>query len=210
MTSCFRVEHMSEETPERILHFWFGTDTDEAAVAKAQASLWWGKKPEIDRQLADRFGPVVELASSGALDSWMETPRTALALILLTDQFPRNIYRGTARAFASDSLALATCLHGLEVGQDQQLRPLERVFFYLPLEHSETLADQERSVRLFSTLFQQTPQAQMETFRGYLTYALRHRRVIERFGRFPHRNAALGRTSTEEEKRFLLEPGSSF
>lgn len=201
---------MIEETPESILNFWFGTGTDEAAVAKAQASLWWRKKSEIDRQLADRFGPAVELAGSGALASWMETPRTALALILLTDQFPRNIYRGTAQAFASDRLALAACRHGLEVGQDRQLRPLERAFFYLPLEHSESMADQERSVGLFSALFQQAPQARMETFRGYLTYALRHRRVIERFGRFPHRNAALGRTSTEEEKRFLREPGSSF
>jgi uncharacterized protein (DUF924 family) len=200
---------MIEETPEGILDFWFGTG-DEAEIAKTRASLWWGKKQEIDRMLADRFGPTVELAASGALASWMNAPRTALALILLTDQMPRNIYRGTARAFASDPFALAACRHGLAIGQHRDLHPLERVFFYLPLEHSERMEDQETSVSLFSELFQQAPESRMELFRGYLGFALRHRRVIERFGRFPHRNAILGRESTEDERRFLEEPGSSF
>lgn len=198
------------ETPESILDFWFGDGVDDAAIAKAQAPLWWGKKPELDRMLAERFGPAVELARGGGLASWMETPRTALALILLTDQLPRNIHRGTAEAFATDPLALAACRHGLEKAYDRQLHPLERVFFYLPLEHSESMADQESAVRLFTALFQEAPEGRMELFRGYLTFALRHRRVIERFGRFPHRNAVLGRTSTEEERRFLEEPGSAF
>jgi uncharacterized protein (DUF924 family) len=160
--------------------------------------------------LAQRFGNMLEAARSGAYASWMETPRDALALILLTDQMPRSIYRGTPLAFASDTVALAVARQGIEAGQDRQLRPLERVFFYLPFEHAESMAEQDRSVALFSALFQQAPPDRMELYRGYLTFALRHRHVIACSGRFPHRNAVLGRESTEEERVFLSEPGSSF
>jgi uncharacterized protein (DUF924 family) len=201
---------MIVETPESVLSFWFGDGDDDARIAKTQSALWWGKNPETDRMLAQRFGNMLEAVRSGALASWMEKPRDALALTLLTDQMPRSIYRGTPLAFASDTVALAVARQGIEAGQDRQLRPLERVFFYLPFEHAESMAEQDRSVALFSALFQQAPPDRMELYRGYLTFALRHRHVIARFGRFPHRNAVLGRESTEEERVFLSEPGSSF
>jgi uncharacterized protein (DUF924 family) len=198
------------ETAGSVLAFWFGAGDDDASIAKSQAPLWWRKNPELDRKMAERFRSMVELARAGTLESWKDKPQQALALILLTDQMPRNIWRGSARAFASDGIAVATCRHGLDRGYDQQLHPLERVFFYLPLEHSESMQDQEQSVSLFTALFQQAPESRIELYRGYLTYALRHRRVIERFGRFPHRNDLLGRESTWEERAFLAEPGSSF
>jgi len=197
------------ETAESLHAYWFGGVADDTA-AQRQSGLWWTKKPSQDAELAQRFGPLVEAARSGALAAWADTPQGCLALILLTDQLPRHVYRGTAAAFSSDHMARALCLAGLDKGYDRALKPVERVFFYLPLEHSECMADQERAVALYTSLFQQVPQSQVEQYRGFLTFALRHRRVIERFGRFPHRNAALGRESTAEEAAFLKEPGSSF
>jgi uncharacterized protein (DUF924 family) len=197
------------EKAESLHAYWFGGAADDSA-AQRQSRLWWSKKPDQDAELARRFGVLVEAARSGALAAWADTAQGCLALILLTDQLPRHIYRGTAAAFSSDPMARALCLAGLDKGYDRQLKPVERVFFYLPLEHSESMADQERSVALYTSLFQQVPESQVEQYRGFLTFALRHRRVIERFGRFPHRNALLGRESTAEEAAFLTEPGSSF
>jgi uncharacterized protein (DUF924 family) len=197
------------ETAESLHACWFGGKADDAA-ADRQSKLWWGKSDALDAELAARFTPLVEAARAGALGSWADTPQGALALILLTDQLPRNIYRGTAAAFASDPLAHAVTVAGLHGGIDRQLAPIERVFFYLPLEHAESMADQDRAVSLYTRLFQEAPSSQLERYRGFLTFALRHRRVIERFGRFPHRNAILDRESTPEEISFLQEPGSSF
>lgn len=197
------------ETVESLHACWFGGKADDAA-ADRQSKLWWSKSAALDDELARRFTPLVQAARSGALDGWANTPLGALALILLTDQLPRNIFRGTPAAFASDGMARSVALAGLEQGMDRQLKPVERVFFYLPLEHAESMADQERSVALYTRLFQEAPVSHLERYRGFLTFALRHRRVIERFGRFPHRNAILGRASTPEELAFLQEPGSSF
>jgi uncharacterized protein (DUF924 family) len=197
------------ETAESLHACWFGGKADDAA-ADRQSKLWWGKSAETDAELAERFTPLVEAARAGMLDDWSETPRGTLALILLTDQLPRNIYRGTAAAFASDARARAVAVASLDRGWDRQLLPIERVFLYLPLEHAESMADQERSVALYTRLFQEAPEKQVERYRNFLTFALRHRRVIERFGRFPHRNDILGRESTPEEVAFLQEPGSSF
>jgi uncharacterized protein (DUF924 family) len=193
-----------------VLDFWFGANPDDAAAAKEQAALWWSKNKAIDDEIRRRFGDQVRAAANGALDDWLATARGRLASIILLDQFPRNIYRDTARAFSYDAKALAISLEGLEQGMDKELRPIERVFFYLPLEHSEFLAHQERSVKCFGDLVASVPAEQKRIFAEYLDYAMRHRDTIARFGRFPHRNKILGRESTAEESAFLTEPGSSF
>jgi uncharacterized protein (DUF924 family) len=197
------------ETAESLHACWFGGAADEAA-AQRQSKLWWSKSADLDAELARRFGGLVAAARSGALDDWTATPQGALALILLTDQLPRNIFRGTPASFASDPIALSVCVAGLASGADRQLTPTERVFFYLPLEHAESLAEQDRSVALCTQLLDEVPDAVADRYRGVLDYAVRHRQVIARFGRFPHRNAILGRASTAEEIAFLAEPGSSF
>lgn len=198
------------ETPESIHEFWFGTQSDDAAAAAEKAKLWWAKDAATDALMRQRFEPMLALAASGALDSWTGTPQGRLALILLADQFPRNIYRQTARSFAYDSQALAWCKEGLRLGSDRQLRPIERVFHYLPLEHSESLEDQNLAVSLFAQLMEEVPPEQKTVFAGFHDFAVRHRVIIERFQRFPHRNAILDRPSTAEETAFLQEKGSSF
>lgn len=190
--------------------FWFGTHPDDARVAREQGRLWWSKDPAIDQEIRERFGIEVESARSGQLDDWAATPRTALALVLLTDQFPRNIHRHTPMAFQSDPVALAVCQAGLEQGWEQALRPIERVFFCLPLEHAESIDLQQLSVRLAEALCRAVPPEWLPTFQGFRDFAVRHMEIIERFGRFPHRNAILGRASTAEELAFLRQPASSF
>ena len=198
------------ESARAIGEFWFGSAPDDSVVAAQQTRLWWIKNPATDRLIRDRFAATTEAAARGDLNSWAQQPAGLLALILLTDQFPRNMHRNTPTAFQYDALALQWALDGLERGFDQRLRAIERVFLYLPLEHAESNELQARSVELFTRLFQDVPAEHVETFRGFLVYALRHRSVISRFGRFPHRNAILGRTSTDDEIAFLAKPGSSF
>lgn len=176
---------------EEVLRFWF---------APAQAERWFKANVAFDREIERRFLGLIETAAAGKLEKWGTTPRGALALCILLDQFPRNIWRGAPRAFAADALARQVAAAALASGHDQALTAEERLFLYLPLEHSEDLADQERCVALMATL----GDAEL------LDYALRHRDIIARFGRFPHRNAILGRDSTAEELAFLREPGSSF
>jgi uncharacterized protein (DUF924 family) len=195
---------------DRILEYWFGSNPDDAAVAREKADLWWKADPATDQEIRDRFGDLVEAAGRGELSGWAETPRGLLALILLTDQFPRNIFRKTPKAFAFDAAARTFCKHGIVRGFDLQLRPIERVFHYLPLEHSEALEDQDESVRLYAELAQLVPAGQKALFEGYLRFAERHRDIVQRFGRFCHRNAILGRPSRPEEVEFLKQPGSSF
>ena len=160
--------------------------------------------------LLERFVPLREDAVSGRLDGWTDTPRGRLALILLVDQFSRNLFRGDARAFEHDPLARRWTLDGIRAGDDRSLRVIERVFFYLPLEHSESLDDQRLAVQLFANLRDEAPAALLGNFAGFLDYAQRHHDVIARFGRFPHRNAVLGRRSTAEEAAYLAQPGAGF
>ena len=195
---------------DSILEFWFGTDPDDDATAKAQGKLWWAKNPAVDGEIRTRFGATVQAAAFGGCADWAATPRGRLALIILFDQFPRNMHRNSPRAFAYDSEARRLALEGIAARADQALRPIERVFCYLPLEHSEDLAHQDQCVALYVALAAGVPPALRATFAGYVDFAERHRAIIRRFGRFPHRNAALGRTSTAEEIAFLKEPGSSF
>jgi uncharacterized protein (DUF924 family) len=194
---------------EPVLQFWFGAGS-ATEIAKRQAELWWGKSPATDASIRDRFAALRELAVQGELDAWEESSRGRLALILLVDQMSRNIYRDRPEAFTYDYLSQEWCLDGLDLGADEALQPIERVFFYLPLEHSESRVDQARAVALLTELAARVPEAQRELFAYYLDFAKQHQRIIERFDRFPHRNNILGRVSTAAEAAFLLEPGSSF
>ena len=194
-----------------LLDLWFGDEADDALRATRQAPLWWGKNSETDALLASRFGELAQAAAEGSLAHWADAPNGRLALILLLDQLPRNIHRGTPAAFAQDPLARDLCLKGLSIGADQSLSPLARVFFYLPLEHAESREQQARSVALFETLAaEQAGTPAQATFAGFADFSRRHQVIIERFGRFPHRNDILGRTSTPEEVEFLQQPGSGF
>ena len=187
---------------KEILDFWFG-QADEPDYGKPKA-FWFSKKPEFDEQIRTLFLKHYQKAAEGYLDDWIDFPNTCLALILLLDQFPRNIFRGTPEAFATDWEALSAAQHALAQGYDLELLPVQRWFLYLPFEHSENLDDQRRAVQLFQGLSDDPDSA------NRIEYSIRHLKVIERFGRFPHRNAILGRFSTPEEEEFLKEPGSSF
>jgi len=199
-----------------ILHFWFGSDagdTDIATIAKRQSALWWGKDDAVDRDIKARFEATIQAAVSHQLDHWADSANGMLALILLLDQLPRNCYRNSADAFAYDELARQCCHLGLAQGFEQQLTPLQRVFFYLPLEHSEDLDDQEYCLQLFRTLAKQVAKDEptaKPNFDNFLNFANQHHAIIARFGRFPHRNAILGRATSAEETAFLQEPHSSF
>lgn len=197
-------------TPGDVLGFWFGAHAGDSATAQAQRRLWWSKDAVVDADIRERFGALVSAAAAGRHDDWAATPRGRLALLVLLDQFSRNIHRDTAQAFAHDAQALRLALEGLEAGHDRSLRPIERVFCYLPLEHAESLPLQVRSVALFRALAAEAGEAGRATFAGYLDFAERHHAIIARFGRFPHRNRILGRKSTPEETAFLKQPGSGF
>lgn len=191
-------------TPEDVLEFWFPADQTRAN------QLWWGKQAQLDAEIRERFGATLAAAKAGQLDAWAERARGRLALIITIDQLSRNIYRDDPEAYAADPRARALTHAGLALGHDRELAPIERVFFYLPLEHSESLADQERCVELFRQLVVEVELAQRDGFTTFLDFAVRHRDIIARFGRFPHRNELLGRVSTPEELEFLTQPGSSF
>jgi uncharacterized protein (DUF924 family) len=193
-----------------VLDFWFGTGSDNTVIAQTQRKLWWSKDAAVDAGMRTRFGALVDAAAAGRHNDWAETPRGRLALILLFDQFTRNIHRDNAQAFACDAQALQLAQDLINTKADRKLRRIERVFCYLPLEHSESIEMQNRSVELFSALVSETPEHERDTFTGYADFAERHREIIARFGRFPHRNRILGRNSTPEELEFLQQPGSSF
>lgn len=199
-----------ETIRDQLLELWFGTKDDDAEVGESQSSLWWGSSAETDDLLGARFGQAAAAAAAGTLDHWSGSPRGRLALLLLLDQLPRVIYRGAPGAFAQDARARRVADKGLASGADRLLRPIERVFFYLPFEHSEDPVDQQRSVELFRDLAAEVPEEWTKLFDSYLDFAVRHKEIIDRFGRFPHRNAILGRESTAAEIEFLEQPGSGF
>lgn len=198
------------ESPASILEFWFGHDSDDARVADTHAALWWSKDAAVDATIKRRFQPTLEAAASGSLDFWGNTAIGRLALIVLTDQLPRNMFRATPQSFAYDALARHWCRDGLRLQMDLPLRAIQRVFYYLPLEHSEELADQDNSVAQFRKLLHEVEPRSRPVFESYLEFALRHREVIARFGRFPHRNAILNRESSASERAFLSEQGAGF
>ncbi|HZY58871.1 MAG TPA: DUF924 family protein [Candidatus Binataceae bacterium] len=185
---------------EEILEFWFG-----AADSTDRQKVWFAPDPAFDQACTAAFLADQERAASGQLDDWMDAPSSALALILLLDQFPRNMFRGTARAFETDAKARAAAKDALARQFDSALTPIRRVFMYMPLEHSENLDDQHESLRLFRKLGSEDA-----ALAGFVPYAERHLEVIARFGRFPHRNAVLGRVSTPPEAEFLSSGGPHF
>lgn len=195
---------------EDVLAFWFEGVPPEGPVPAERLRFWFNGGEEADRRIRERFGELVARGGRGELDGWEETPRGSLALVVVLDQFPRNIFRNAPEAYAFDSRALAAALAGMGAGRDRALTVMERAFYYLPLEHAEDLAIQERSVEVFARLSDEAPAALRETCRGFLDYAVRHRDIVARFGRFPHRNWVLGRKSSPEEEEFLKQPGSSF
>lgn len=188
-------------TPAAILDFWFDR---RPGVALASRRAWFEKNTAFDDAIRQRFGAAVESALAEGYADWAETAEGALALLILLDQFPRNIFRGQAKAFAGDARARTIARHAVDRGFDIALPPVMRLFFYLPFEHSEQLADQDLAHLLFAALDKELPGQDLAL------WADRHRAVILRFGRFPHRNAALGRISSAEEIEFLKQPGSSF
>jgi uncharacterized protein (DUF924 family) len=185
-------------TPGDVLAFWFG------APPHTERGAWFRKDAAFDAAIRERFGDALARGLAGAFGEWCGEPRGALARVVLLDQFTRNAFRDTPRAFAGDARALATADDAIRRGFDASLDRYERWFLYIPYEHSEDLAMQRRALELFGAL------ARDERLDGPLRYAKRHAEIIERFGRFPHRNAILGRESTPEEIAFLREPGSSF
>ncbi|MFM0082550.1 DUF924 domain-containing protein [Paraburkholderia sediminicola] len=186
-----------------VLECWFGApNTPNFGEAR---KLWFSRDKAFDAMLLERFGALIDAARAGSLDGWTETPLGALALVIVLDQFSRNCHRNTPRAFAGDHQALRIAQQMIASGADLLLPTAHhRAFAYLPFEHDETLASQHESLRLFKQLKAEPGGA------SYSSSAVRHARIIERFGRFPHRNALLGRQSTDEETAFLKEPGSSF
>ncbi|MEO8779328.1 MAG: DUF924 family protein [Rhodanobacter sp.] len=184
-----------------ILDFWFDP---------LHAAHWFAADASFDARIRQRFGSATEAAVQDQCDHWAAKPESWLALLILLDQFPRNFYRGSAGAWAGDVKAQRVALSGLDDGFDQSLPPLQRVFAYLPLEHAEDLGLQQRSVTLFEALYAAVPTTQRPRYAGFLDYARRHLEVIARFGRFPHRNAALGRASTVDERAYLAQPGAGF
>jgi len=184
-----------------VLEFWFGApDSPEFGRNRKR---WFEKSAEFDALVRDRFQATHEAAAAGLLDGWKERPLAALALVVALDQFPRNMFRGTPRAFATDPQALAVARGLVAHGFDAALLPVQRTFVYLPFEHAEDRDAQRESLRLVDRLARETACVDV-------TYAMLHYAIVDRFGRFPHRNAILGRESTAAELAFLAQPGSSF
>jgi len=190
------------EKYQEILEFWFGKKGEEEYGK--QKKEWFVKDKTFDEKVRSLFLEDYQTAAQKKLNHWRELPPSCLALIIILDQFPRNMFRDTPQAFATDNYALEVAKEAVKKGFDQQLLPIERWFIYLPFEHSENLGDQQQAVKLFSSLKDDPESADT------VEYADKHLKIIERFGRFPHRNEILGRESTAEELEFLQQPGSKF
>jgi len=203
------------ERANEVLEFWFGPGPHDAGRLTERSTFWFGGDgPEAaaarDALIREKLEPLLERAAKGELSSWASSPKRRLALILLFDQVPRNCYRGTAAAFAFDREALALSVEGLQLAADAALDPLERIFFYLPLEHAESMEAQDACVAAMERLVAEAP-ADLHAFcENTLVYAKAHRDIIAKFGRFPHRNRALGRAATEPEREWLESGENSF
>lgn len=188
----------------RVRKVWFG-ELDDGFASRPQRRRWFAGDAEFDRAICDEFAALLDRAARGELTDWQNDAHGCLAYIVLTDQFSRQIHRGTARAFATDPLALAAARAGLASGFDTVLEWDERTFFYMPFEHSEQLADQDLAVRLYQRLRDSAPPRHREVLDRNVRFAEAHRDIVRRFGRFPHRNAALGRESTAAERAYLVD-----
>lgn len=198
-----------------VREFWFGKAPLTADGLTRRVPFWFGDAGSVLRERRDahirvRFAGLLERAARGELAAWADGPRRRLSLVILLDQFPRSIFRGTPRAFAYDDQALALTLSGMQSAADAALSVVERIFFYMPLQHAERPEVQEESVAAYRRLLAEAPEPLRPHFAGELRAAENHRAIIERFGRFPHRNGTLGRNSTPAELEWLQAGGSSF
>ena len=195
---------------EKILEYWFGGFPDAYSSDPSRVDMWFKNGSAYDQEIFINFGGLYDKAIKHELDHWQELPRGRLALIILLDQFSRHIHRGYAESFAQDEKSQQVCLDGIGAGDDLGLHPVERSFFYLPLEHAENLERQNLSVEAFFRLAQDVPENHRQNYMQTLDYAQKHQYVIERFGRFPELNEILGRQSTEEELVFMESKAYSF
>ena len=194
---------------EEVLSFWLG-DLDASGCATEEASArWWKKSDAFDAEIRERFGAAHESICDDAREAWLDAPRSRVAYVIVLDQFSRNMFRGSPRMYAEDPRALRATLGGLEAEHDEELGYHERYFLYMPLMHAEDVAHQDRCVQLFEGMKTLYPERSKQLERT-VGFAVQHRDIVARFGRFPHRNAILGRESTAEELSFLEGPGSSF
>ncbi len=195
---------------EAVIGFWFGPLDEHGRTDQAHLRHWFIKDEAFDQEIRRRFGSLHEKVSRGVHEDWLATPLGRLAYLIVSDQFSRNMFRGTGRMFASDAGALAVAVDGIERGLDRRVFHDGRMFFYMPLMHAEDLAMQDRCASLFASWRDEVSDELRKGVAEGLKYAEMHRDIIRRFGRFPHRNAVLSRTSTPAELAFLKQPGSSF
>lgn len=195
---------------EDVLTFWFKEHALSAPQIDRRMDIWFGADPIFDHEITKEFSNDVELASAGKLDYWAESPRGRLALIIMIDQFRRNIHRNTAQAFSKDTLALKYCVEGAIKKHEQDLAPIEKVFFYMPLQHAESRKVQAKSVLLYKRLIASASPTYRETFETVLQFAELHKDIIDQFGRFPHRNTLLNRPNTPEENEYLSGDSPDF
>lgn len=193
---------------KRVLDFWFGEEFESNPTANS--SFWWSKDESFDRSIWESFGELHRQVVSGENQIWINESLPCLAYIITIDQFSRNMFRGGPRSFANDSMAREACHQGIREGIDQDLHVIHRWFFYMPLMHSEQIADQDLCVQIFDRLRRSAPPAFEKEMNGAYEFAVRHRDIVAAYGRFPHRNEILGRQSTPQEVEFLKKPGSSF
>ena len=192
-----------ERRIDEILSFWFKEQELSAPQIDRRMDIWFGEDPDFDHEIQKEYADDVDRACEGDLDRWADEPRGRLALIILIDQFRRNIYRNTAQAFSMDRRALKLCVEGAMEKKDKGLTPIQKVFFYMPLQHAESKRVQAKSVELFTRLAGSVSPTFQETFLTIAQFAELHKDIIDQFGRFPHRNKLLGRENTPEEDEYL-------
>ncbi|MBK03920.1 MAG: hypothetical protein CL932_10925 [Deltaproteobacteria bacterium] len=193
-----------------MLSFWFGETGKDGFSVPEQSKKWWQKDPDFDQLITSKYEQTYEQLVETQAASWLDTPRKRLAALIVLDQFSRNMFRDTAKMYAADDLARQLVHEGLSLGVDKVLSAQERVFFYMPMMHSESLEEQELCIELFKGLADELDGESAERIHNNIEFAIKHRDIVAKFDRFPHRNDILNRTSTPEEVEFLKQPGSSF
>jgi uncharacterized protein (DUF924 family) len=213
--ACRETRHLEPvpapiSAPDAVLDFWFGPLDPHGQPDAAHTRRWFEKSDAFDHEIAERFANLHDQIVKREHEDWLDHSRDRLAYVIVLDQFSRNLFRGSPRAFASDGQALAAAAEGVARGHDRELTRDERSFLYMPFMHSEELAVQDRALALFAALAAEGPTSAADRHAGALKYAEKHRELIVRFGRFPQRNSALGRTTTAEEWTYLKETGGGF
>ncbi len=203
------MENKNSKNVAKILNFWFG-EIENGLSEEGKKQIWYQGNEDTDNFILDEFGTLFHLAADQKLSTWQTSPDSSLALVILLDQFSRNIYRGSEKAFATDPLALKYCLQGLADGHHYSMRLIEKIFYYHPLMHAESLSHQNTCVSLFETLLSDCNAGNIAYVENSLKFAYEHRDIIAEFGRFPHRNAVLGRQSTSSEEGYLADGGKRF